>query len=82
MIDIKYFKAIRLHLGLSLEDIAREMHCTKQTISNIENGKSKHKMAIAFYEEILGNHLKETPINTKEYFNAIEYLYKKKLNRN
>lgn len=42
-------KLMRIRCGLTLEDVAAKMACTKQTISNIERGKGS-PMAIKFYE--------------------------------
>jgi DNA-binding XRE family transcriptional regulator len=62
MLDKEWLKITRIRLHLTCEDIAKEMLCTKQTISNIENGKSTQLMTMAFYERILNDHLKETPL--------------------
>jgi len=62
MLDKEWLKITRIRLNLTCEDIANEMFTTKQTISNIETGKSKHKMTMAFYERILNDHIKETPL--------------------
>ncbi len=62
MKDREWLKIVRIRLGLTCQDIANEMYVTKATISNIETGKSKCKMTIAFYERILLDHLKENPL--------------------
>lgn len=46
-------RLLRLYLGLTLLDIAKFMNCTKQTISNIENGKSTSTMTLLFYKKTL-----------------------------
>jgi len=62
MLDKEWLKITRIRLGLTCEDIAKEMLCTKQTISNIETGKSTNKMTMKFYETILNKHLEEAPL--------------------
>lgn len=51
--DRKLMKAARVYLGLTQEDIAKEMCTTKQTISNVESGKSVSTMTLEFYERVL-----------------------------
>jgi len=40
---------MRKLFGITGEDIADEMSTTKQTVSNIESGKSDNTMSIRFY---------------------------------
>ena len=47
--SIKIYAEIRKLLGFTMQDIANEMGCTKQTISNIENSKAEGVMASRFY---------------------------------
>ena len=62
MLDSEWLKITRIRLHLTCEDVAKEMHTTKQTISNIERGKSKNEMTMAFYERILNDHIKVNPL--------------------
>ena len=49
----KALKTVRTNLELTCQDIADVMHVTKQTISNIESGKSKQRHTMKFYELVL-----------------------------
>lgn len=62
METIEWLKITRIRLGLKLEDVAKEMFVTKQTVSNVESGKCTKKSTIALYERILKDHLIEHPL--------------------
>jgi len=59
MLDREWLKITRIRLGLTLEDVAKEMYVTKQCLSNIESGKSKQKSTMLLYEIILQRHVDE-----------------------
>lgn len=48
-------KATRLELDLSVEEVAKEMETTKQTIWRIESGQKVHPLAIPFYKRVLND---------------------------
>jgi len=63
-------RLLRLYLGLTLRDIAKLMNCTKQTLSNIENGKSTNTMTLLFYKKTLLHLLyRNLGLNYDEYQN-------------
>lgn len=62
MLDREWLKITRIRLGLTCEDVAKMMNCTKATISHIELGKSSHLMTMTFYERVLNDILKEHPL--------------------
>lgn len=57
--DRQLMKAVRVYLGLTMEEIANELQTTKQTICNLESGKSNNTMALEFYERVLKEKLPE-----------------------
>ena len=65
--DREWLKINRIRLGLTCDDIAKEMYTTRQTISNIETGKSKQKMTMAFYDHIITEHIKKEGLPKKEF---------------
>lgn len=48
-----WFKLTRIRLDLNCEDMANRMHVTKQTISNIETGKTTTESSLYYYELVL-----------------------------
>ncbi len=42
----KNIKKIRKERNLTQDDLAERLHCTRQTISNYENGKSEPNIAL------------------------------------
>lgn len=62
MRDKEWLKLTRIRLHLSMEDVASKMFVTKQTICNLESGKSTKKSTMLLYEGILLFHMKETPL--------------------
>jgi len=59
MLDKEWLKITRIRLNLTLEEVAEEMFVTKQTLSNIETGKSTKKSTMLFYKIILEKHINE-----------------------
>jgi len=57
MLNKDWLKTARILLGMSQKEIADQMCTTKQTICNIETGKSSHKMTMAFYELTLKSNI-------------------------
>lgn len=49
----RLYRDIREILDLTADDVAKEMHTTKQTICNIETGKSSTPMSVHFYIQTL-----------------------------
>ena len=62
MLDKEWLKLTRIRLHLTMENVANEMFVTKQTISNVENGKIEKKSTMLLYEKILFDHMKKTPL--------------------
>lgn len=50
MKEILNYASVRLILGTSQVELANKLDTTKQTVSNIETGRSKNRMAIKFYK--------------------------------
>ena len=63
----EWLKIVRIRLGLTMQDIADEMRTSKQVIWNVEHGKSSSDMAFAFYERVLKDRLKETPLEPMDF---------------
>lgn len=59
MLDAEWLKITRIRLGLDTKDIAKEMHCTRQTVWNIERGIPKDGPSVVLYERILNDKIKE-----------------------
>lgn len=62
MRDKEWLKLTRMRLHLTMQDIANEMFVTKQTISQIENGKVQKSSTMLLYEKVLEDHLQRTPL--------------------
>ena len=64
--DNMWFRLARIRLGLTMEDIAKELGTTRQTIGNIELGKAKHGVVFNYYKFYLETKLKESNLPTLE----------------
>ena len=64
--DTMWFRLARIRLGFTMEEVAKELGTTRQTISNIELGKSKNGMAFNYYKLYLETKLKESNLPTLE----------------
>ena len=64
--DAMWFRLARIRLGLTMEDIAKELGTTRQTIGNIELGKAKSGVVINYYKFYLETKLKESNLPTLE----------------
>jgi len=63
---------LRKYLGLTLQDVATRMLCTRATLSNIELGKSTHPMTMLFYEKTLTEILAKNPDGPTTYVAYLE----------
>jgi transcriptional regulator with XRE-family HTH domain len=76
MLNGKQLKQSRKLLGLSLEEVAKRMYTTRQTISNIELGNSNHPMTVAFYNRIIEDLIKEEKEEYIEELDGKKYFVK------
>ena len=79
MLKIEDLVKMRKMVGISQLDISDEMLTTKQTISNIELGKSENLMATRFYRITVLKMMRDLSKEKKEDLiadlkNIIEYL--------
>lgn len=59
--EIIWFKLARIRLGLSQEDIAKELGTTRLTIINIEKGKITTGITFKYYKLYLETELRDLP---------------------
>lgn len=57
--DLSHYIEARRILGYSLEDVALYMKTTKQTISNLELGRTNNQMTEEFYKQTIVTLIKE-----------------------
>ena len=49
MLEMALWRMLRELLDITGEDVAKLMHCTKQTVSNIETGRCSSEMSSHLY---------------------------------
>ena len=64
--DTMWFRLARIRLGLTMEEVAKELGTTRQTIGNIELGKAKNGVVFNYYKFYLETKLKESNLPTLE----------------
>ncbi len=79
MLDINELILIRRMLGITGEDMAKEMDTTRQTVSNLELGKAQNKMTMKFYRMTMLEFVRKYESEKKEELktnltNIIKYL--------
>ena len=79
MLEINELILIRRMLGITGEDMAKEMDTTRQTVSNLELGKAQNKMTMKFYRMTILELVRKYESEKKEeikinLINIIKYL--------